>query len=517
MEHFLQGCKAAVQIVGKAAFHWGKGRYLARPRAPLNIPEALDFHVVLGNEACDLDSMVSAISLAYYLAKTSTSKNLAYLPVLNIQREDFPLRTESTYFLKQNGIPEGHLIFRNEIDLQTLYESGHLVLTLVDHNVLPRGDSYLEDVVAEVIDHRHLERPAALNCKVTSELVGSCTTLVAEKIIHGAPEILDLQLASLLRDTIVLDCINMAPAAGKVTPKDTEYVTTLESMFPSLPPRGTVFDSLQKAKFDVSGLTTDQMLRKDLKVLVSRDISLAISALYMKLEDFMQKEDIESDLCSFCRRHHYNVLVAMAITFNRENEPMRQIAVYSQKEGLRRVVCKALQQATNPPLDLTAIACPPCPSTTTYQQGNTAASRKKVLPILKDFLRKRDLEESSPISMQSLENPETSNDFSGFRERTGDDNLEGGELFGDCGEQPEGQDGCPGEEQRSKGFIGTYRTQLDDGLEDERSFPPTPMNSLVEGCPLDRGLPKLTAEAILERFSHITAIDSESQSGGEKK
>ncbi|OCT69352.1 hypothetical protein XELAEV_18040667mg [Xenopus laevis] len=440
MEHFLQGCQAAVQ----------------------NKPEALDFHVVLGNEACDLDSMVSAMALAYYLTKTSSSKNLVYIPVLNIQREDFPLRTESTYFLKQNGIPKEHLTFRDEIDLQTLYESGHLVLTLVDHNVLPRGDSYLEDVVAEVIDHRHLERTPSLNCKVTSELVGSCTTLVAEKIIRGAPEILDLRLASLLRDTIVLDCINMAPAAGKVTPKDTEYVTSLESMFPSLPPRGAVFDSLQKAKFDVSGLTIDQMLRKDLKVLISRDINLAISALYMTLE-----------------------------------------------------VCKALEQATSPPLDLSSISCSPCHNTTTYRQGNTAASRKKVLPILKDFLRKRDLE--APLSMQSLENPEKSNDHSGFRERTTDENLDGGELFGDCGEQPEGQDGCAGDDVRSKRFIGSYRTQLDDGLEDERSFPPTPMNSLVEGCPLDRGLPKFTAEAILERFSHITGVDAESQSGNEKK
>ncbi|XP_041429598.1 exopolyphosphatase PRUNE1 [Xenopus laevis] len=493
MEHFLQGCQAAVQ----------------------NKPEALDFHVVLGNEACDLDSMVSAMALAYYLTKTSSSKNLVYIPVLNIQREDFPLRTESTYFLKQNGIPKEHLTFRDEIDLQTLYESGHLVLTLVDHNVLPRGDSYLEDVVAEVIDHRHLERTPSLNCKVTSELVGSCTTLVAEKIIRGAPEILDLRLASLLRDTIVLDCINMAPAAGKVTPKDTEYVTSLESMFPSLPPRGAVFDSLQKAKFDVSGLTIDQMLRKDLKVLISRDINLAISALYMTLEDFMEMENLESDLRLFCQRNRYNVLVSMAITFTSDNEPVRQIAVYSQREELRRVVCKALEQATSPPLDLSSISCSPCHNTTTYRQGNTAASRKKVLPILKDFLRKRDLE--APLSMQSLENPEKSNDHSGFRERTTDENLDGGELFGDCGEQPEGQDGCAGDDVRSKRFIGSYRTQLDDGLEDERSFPPTPMNSLVEGCPLDRGLPKFTAEAILERFSHITGVDAESQSGNEKK
>lgn len=31
------------------------------------------FHVVLGNEACDIDSMVSALAYAYFLSKVSHS------------------------------------------------------------------------------------------------------------------------------------------------------------------------------------------------------------------------------------------------------------------------------------------------------------------------------------------------------------------------------------------------------------------------------------------------------------
>lgn len=53
--------------------------------------------------------------------------------------------------------------------------------------------------------------------------------------------------------TILLDCVNMAPAAGKVTPKDSQYAAALETRFPTLPPRGTLFQALQNAKFDVSG------------------------------------------------------------------------------------------------------------------------------------------------------------------------------------------------------------------------------------------------------------------------
>ncbi|XP_043542565.1 exopolyphosphatase PRUNE1, partial [Chiloscyllium plagiosum] len=241
-------------------------------------------HVVLGNEACDLDSMVSAITFAYFLSKTAPEQKAIFLPVLNIPRSEFPLRGECTFLLRESHLSEDLLVFRDEIDLHALHKDGQLALTLVDHNVLPRGDSALEEVVKEVVDHRRLERPLAPSLVVTAEPVGSCTTLVTERIVRTAPDILDRQLAYVLRCTILLDCINMAPEAGKVTPKDTEYVTALESRFSDLPPRAVVFDTLQKAKFDVSGLTIEQMLRKDLKVLSGEDILLAISAVYLRLE-----------------------------------------------------------------------------------------------------------------------------------------------------------------------------------------------------------------------------------------
>lgn len=33
--------------------------------------------------------------------------------------------------------------------------------------------------------------------------------------------------------------------------------------------------------------------------------------------------------------------------------------------------------------------------------------------------------------------------------------------------------------------------------------PPTPMNSLVEGSPLDNGLPRITSQALEEKFSQM--------------
>lgn len=501
MERFLQGCKAALRQSGQ---------------------ESLGMHAILGNEACDLDSMVSAITLAYFLAKTSSETNLAFIPVLNIPRSDYPLRSEGTFLLREIGIRDELLIFRDEIDLHLLHEAGLLSLTLVDHNVLPRGDESLEEAVTEVIDHHALELRASPACNITVEPVGSCTTLVAEKIFKGAPHLLDTQVASLLHGTIVLDCVNMASAAGKVTPKDTEYVTLLESMFPSLQRRDVIFDQLQKAKFDVTGLTSEQVLRKDLKALNSREISLAISAIYMTLEVFLQIPDLQQELSSFCQKHGYNVWVGMAIAFSDQGEPRRQLAVYSPDGHLRELVCRVLEQAEDPDLRLTPL-CSPFKDLQAYQQGNTVASRKKVLPIIKTFLRERERKEALATAKQQAaldgSHPHTTAkcqpniNWSCRNRGAGELGLddEDVEEFADSSET------CLDDSQRYKSYFTGCRTQLDDAsLEDDVILPPTPMNSLVEGSPLDKGLPKLTAEALLERFSHITVADSNRKNGKKK-
>jgi exopolyphosphatase len=130
-----------------------------------------------------------------------------------------------------------------------------------------RSDTALEEAVAELLDHRPIEQKNCPPCQVSVELVGSCATLVTQRILQGAPETLDRRTAALLHGTIILDCVNMDTNIGKATPKDIKYVEELKDLFTDLPKRKDIFDPLQKAKFDVSGLTTEQMLRKDQKTI----------------------------------------------------------------------------------------------------------------------------------------------------------------------------------------------------------------------------------------------------------
>ncbi|XP_050186371.1 exopolyphosphatase PRUNE1 isoform X2 [Myiozetetes cayanensis] len=412
MERFVRGNRAALQ--DHIQHHW-------------------EIHVVMGNEACDLDSTVSALALAYFLAQSSPAPGAAFVPVLNIPRADFALRTETTFLLREQGIPATSLIFRDEIDLGGLHHAGLLSLTLVDHHVLPGADAALEEAVVEVLDHRPLERDRGPPCRVTVEPVGSCATLVTERIAQGPPGLLDRTTAALLHGTILLDCINLSPAAGKVTPRDVACVALLEDRFPELPPRDSVFGALQAAKFDVSGLTTEQMLRKDLKVLSSDELVLAISGIYVDLETFLLRPGLLQDLDGFCQAHGYAGLVAMTVSFNERHEPTRKLAVYSRCETLRGTLCRALEEATTPSLHLQPLPSPwPCVGA--FAQGNALASRKKVLPILRAAL---------------------------------------------------GGAGAAG------------------GPEEEVVPPPTPMNSLVEECPLAQAVPPLCPQEVLERVSRI--------------
>ncbi|XP_019719224.1 exopolyphosphatase PRUNE1 [Hippocampus comes] len=417
MNDFLSTCHAAV-------------------KASDGLPSGHPFHVVLGNEACDLDSMVSSLVYAYYLSKTRGDEEVLSVPLLNIRQGELLLRSDNVFLLRQAGLSPDFLLFRDQLDLAALRRAGRLRLTLVDQNVLPSSDADLEGAVVEVIDHHALERNPSPSCPITVETVGSCATLVTERLVHKAPHVLDQQLAQLLYATILTDCVNMAPAAGKVTAKDSQYVAALEARFPSLPPRAALFQALHNAKFDVSGLNTEQMLMKDMKMLKG-SLSMAVSVLFLPIEAFLQRVELEAELCSFCHKLGLDLLVLMSISFTEAKQPVRELALFSHSAPCREQVSHFLERAGDPPLDLRPISSPHA-HVAAYHQGNALASRKKLLPLLKDFLRARDGEDK------------------------------------------------------------------DDEAEDEHGrVPPTPANSLVEGCPLDAGPPTISAHALHEKFSKM--------------
>ncbi|KAL1478399.1 hypothetical protein MTO96_035044 [Rhipicephalus appendiculatus] len=322
-------------------------RFLSESKRNLEKLDAFTkVHVVMGNEACDLDSAVSAIVTAYLLHELQPVATLLVVPVLNIARKDVKLRTEITYFFEHVDIPLDTLVCRDEIDLKKLHSQSKLSLTLVDHNLLPKEDADLQPAVQEIIDHHRLE--TSHRCDKTVEMVGSCCTLVADKVLHSKPELLDPQVALLLYGTILLDTVCLSESARKTTAKDLEVVSKLQALLPDLS-KEEVFKPLCRAKSNVEGLTLDELLRKDLKAVCSSTKRIAISSVPGELKNICQENTMEAELGKFCKTHGYSALIILAIAVEEKcNSVQRQLAVFSSDIVLKQQLTSTLLAVGGP-------------------------------------------------------------------------------------------------------------------------------------------------------------------------
>lgn len=99
-------------------------------------------------------------------------------------------------------------VVRDEIDLMSLHNAGCLRLTLVDHHVLPPRDRDLASSVEAVLDHRPPDPAWSWpRADVTLRTVGSCCTLVAERLLSQAPQLLSPVLAEMLLGTVLSNYI----------------------------------------------------------------------------------------------------------------------------------------------------------------------------------------------------------------------------------------------------------------------------------------------------------------------
>lgn len=142
---------------------------------------------VLGNEAGDMDSCVSAVMFALLL---SERHDRDCIPVLNIPRSEFTLRPDVVFAFDTAGLSADMLTFRDDIplfssasDAFSKLRMGNATGTafsviLVDHNVLATFQDHLAPFVIGIIDHHNdIGRyPRALR---TIASAGSCASIVS--------------------------------------------------------------------------------------------------------------------------------------------------------------------------------------------------------------------------------------------------------------------------------------------------------------------------------------------------
>ncbi|XP_063143074.1 protein prune homolog 2 isoform X3 [Rattus norvegicus] len=365
--------------------------FLQRAKSKLDRSKQLEqVHAVIGPKSCDLDSLISTFTYAYFLDKVSPPGVLC-LPVLNIPRSEFNYFTETRSILEELNISDSFHIFRDEINLQRLNDEGKLSITLVGSHVLGSEDRTLESAVVRVINPGE---------QSDGELgfAESSSSLVLKELLREAPELITQQLAHLLRGSILFKWMTMDP---ELPEKQEEILSILEEQFPNLPPRDDVISVLQESQLSAQGLSLEQTMLKDLKELSDGEIKVAISTVNMTLEDCLLHSNITSDLKAFTDKFGFDVLILIA-SYTSEEQQRQQIAVYSQNPELCSQICCELEESHNPCLELEPFECG-CDEILVYQQEDPSVTCDQVFLLLKEVINRRCAEMVSNSRTSSTE------------------------------------------------------------------------------------------------------------------
>ncbi|UXI16122.1 testis-expressed sequence 2 protein-like [Sarcoptes scabiei] len=407
-------------------------------------------HFVFGNESCDLDSVVSAIVLAYVkyheLIDTNakihhentlneSEKNdqistidqeIIVLPILSIDRQNLHLRSEITFwFEKVLQFETDWFICLDDLDFDAINSfKAEVFVSLVDHNENKTIENIFKNAKwDEIIDHhRKLSHDTTKfhelfdQSKIQiDENAGSCSSLVALRFFKAKltqhrfktsmdQESCDSQIALILYGPILLDTICFSNSAKRFNSSDNEAINKLENLmkYPfdndsSIYDRNEVYQRLITAKNSTEGLAFSDLLRKDMKIVESiSDTNLVICICSMTgiLLTEMSLRDKLKDLKDFCNNP------PKSKTFLRKSQSrvFTAIVLMSLDNRIENNLRRQLAiYCTNKHLIRTVSIClerseleleliSALESLRIYNQNNLSASRKVVLPIISTIL-----------------------------------------------------------------------------------------------------------------------------------
>lgn len=376
-------------------------------------------HLVIGNEAGDADSIVSAIALSYIESTQGVAEST---PILSIGRGDLETqRPETKLLLQLAGVSVDELIFD---DTRFVAENANGAnVTLVDHNRLEPKFRHKSWTVVAIVDHHLDERYYRGRCAGDARivafangraLVASACTLVAERQRALWTPPYAASVGTLLIGTILLDSFNIDPAAGKVTERDENAVRDLlfHTAWSELdnktkhvlrlaerPDTDAFYRALEGARYDAvfwGSLSMHDALRLDYKHYGHRSSALGISSVLMASQDFRRKANFEAGLRAYMHGEAVTFLGVMLTSMDDDNGLNRQLALCAfDSFPLQDMVEFLLQPVTG--LERESLELVELAEESTrgvgltirfFDQGNTKASRKQIAPSLLAFFER---------------------------------------------------------------------------------------------------------------------------------
>lgn len=241
---------------------------------------------VVGNEAADVDSLVSAYAMAQLLNSSETQA----IALAQIPREEFRLRGDAVALFRDAGsqvMADGSpmaMTFWDEVPWEQVDQLEQRSLALVDHNKMTEQVAAHFDSkrVTHVLDHHagSIAYPDASN--VIDESLGSCCSLVVERFAAVSDDSkLSKELGVLMAGAILLDCRNFDKDAKKGTARDVAALKHLKTTL-EVPPKkeGPWYKELMEARKDVAHLSVRDLMLLDMKVVTLRALRVAVCSIF---------------------------------------------------------------------------------------------------------------------------------------------------------------------------------------------------------------------------------------------
>ncbi|KAI5953676.1 PPX1 [Candida jiufengensis] len=394
----------------------------------------LPYTFVTGNQSADVDSVISSITYAYLTHNLKTPQQYI-IPLINVPKADLKLRRDIIRVLETyHNITEDLLYFVEDFDNFISESINSKVLqktelSLVDHNGLQGveinksyDEGYLK--VVGIIDH-HADEGKFLNA--SPRIIRSCgsnSSLVFQYFYNlkqnneqfwvDNKDVIELLIAPLLIDTS-----NMTQ---KVEEPDLEVfdiykkilsVTKSQIIASQIPTQSNTnqvdlfYKEIKKAKKDLSGFAFIDILRKDYKQFkFLKGDNIGFSSIGKPLKWVVEsytKEEILKTLSDSLKLNRIDLLViTSSYTVKDTNEYRREFCYYY--EGINAVY-EILDDLVETQLSLNnqvyggdeidpvleyvnSASIDNVGHFKIYNQVNIHASRKQVVPIVKEALEK---------------------------------------------------------------------------------------------------------------------------------
>jgi len=381
-----------------------KGLHQFLIEAKAKLPITGHFRAVIGNEASDADSMITALTVAYLRHHTQEAQT-PVVPVIACMRDDLQFRPETIKLLQLCQIELDSLIHVDQIDLPGAHTRGELELTLTDHNTGSlQAKAGMGDAITEIIDH-HEDAGGQLHLQSNLRRIefgeakgyapghgmGSACTLVAELFLEQAPQLMDATVNTLLAAVILLDTNNCKNEA-KVTPRDQAAVEKLFHMAGMAESKDDLYLMLQDAKTDPaywSTVSTYDMLRSDFKGFQINTRHFGIASVNGGAGDLVElfkkrgNDEVLAAFARFAEETGGEILLAMCCyPYGGWHDPRRDFIVYSPSILLREAMTDFLKD--HQLVRLQEVQCT-IPDMKVFRQLNVNSSRKQLQPLVVEF------------------------------------------------------------------------------------------------------------------------------------